>query len=369
MLKVCHVISGLDVGGTERFLSRLLAGGMAQATSNLVISLSGTHALSSEIAATGARLELLRLEHRPEMRRGIGQAIAAVRTFRPDVVQGWMYHGNLAASLLQRFAGADSRIYWSIRQSLQDWPNTKPLTKAVIRLSAAASRLCHGIVYNAKQAQRDHEAIGFSRKQGIVIPNGLATSKLDRPDESAATRAELGISADEVLVAHIARHHPNKGQDLFVAAASKAIRLHGDLRFIMAGNGVDHAFPPATLPPELRGRFIVCGNQADPTMLMRASDIFALSSRSEAFPNALAEAMQAGCACVATDVGDVTYLLNGTGLTVAPGDSAAMACAMVELARDRALRQSLGARAAERIAQDFPLDRAVASFLDLYTRD
>jgi glycosyltransferase involved in cell wall biosynthesis len=101
---------------------------------------------------------------------------------------------------------------------------------------------------------------------------------------------------------------------------------------------------------------------------LRALDIFVLPSRSEALSNSLMEAMACGCCPVASDVGGNPELVipMETGLLFRPGDVADLASKLGRLAADPALRRSLAARAAARIATEFPVEAAGLRMGEIY---
>ncbi len=100
-----------------------------------------------------------------------------------------------------------------------------------------------------------------------------------------------------------------------------------------------------------------------------ALDLSCSSSRGEAFPLAVGEGMASGVPCVVTDVGDSALLVGETGRVVAPGDPAAMAAAMTELAGlGPDGRARLGQEARGRIAERFSLDRVIGRYEELYER-
>jgi glycosyltransferase involved in cell wall biosynthesis len=102
------------------------------------------------------------------------------------------------------------------------------------------------------------------------------------------------------------------------------------------------------------------GYRTDVPSILSMSDIFVLPSYSEGLPNALMEAMAAGCACVASGVGGVVELLsaNEAGLTVPPGDGAALRGAIEKLLDDPDLRSRLGARARRVIEEGYRLEQS-----------
>lgn len=106
------------------------------------------------------------------------------------------------------------------------------------------------------------------------------------------------------------------------------------------------------------------GYVANPFSAMRRADAFVLASRWEAFPFVLVEATRAGAAIVATDVefGPNEIIEDGrSGLLVSPGDTPALASAILQILRDRELADRLRAGAVERSSQFTP-ERALQEY-------
>jgi glycosyltransferase involved in cell wall biosynthesis len=97
-----------------------------------------------------------------------------------------------------------------------------------------------------------------------------------------------------------------------------------------------------------------------------AGDVVLLTSISEGFPYTLIEAMAAGKATVATDVGGVREATGGAGIIVPPRDPQRMADACLIFLNDIGLRNLVGRAARERILSRFTLDHSLAVFGDLY---
>ena len=135
-----HVTSGLETGGSELMLERLVSSANPSSIVSGVLSLGGESEIGDRVAASGVPVWAA---HANEWRRwsdipfSLRKAIAA---WKPDVIQGWMYHGNVAASLLSRSLGRRIPVVWSIRQSLYEVSKEKPGT----RIAIWAGRLLSG---------------------------------------------------------------------------------------------------------------------------------------------------------------------------------------------------------------------------------
>ena len=287
--------------------------------------------------------------------------------FRPDVVQGWMYHGNLAATLARAMGPKRPALAWNIRQGLYGLNGEKPITRQVIRANRWLSKGPESILYNSRVSRLQHEAFGFYPDRGLVIPNGFDLDQL-RPsvDAGLLIRASLGIPVTSRVVGHVARLHPMKDHKNFIHAAVRIGTDFPDVHFLLAGRDVtrDNDSLLGNVPDGMESRFHWLGERNDVADLMRAMDVFVLSSRGEGFPNVLGEAMACGVPCVATNVGDSVHVMGGHGRIVPPRNSVSLAEAVIELLHlDPKGRVELGAAARLYIEANYSL----SEIADLYT--
>jgi glycosyltransferase involved in cell wall biosynthesis len=168
----------------------------------------------------------------------------------------------------------------------------------------------------------------------------------------------------------IARVHPTKDHANFLEAAARFLPEHPGTVFVLVGEGASDGNPPLLAAIErlgLRPHVRLCGKRTDIPALNAAFDIATLSSRGEAFPNAVAEAMACAIPCVATDAGDAGLIIGETGVVVPPRDAAALSRGWARLADlSPSERAALGLRARERIVECYPRKAIAARFVDLY---
>lgn len=337
-----------------------------------VVSLLGPGPLSSEIAALGVPVRHLDLPRVLAFSAAAWEVARFVRRFSPDVIQGWMYHGNLAAFVVRQLCIGTPRLLWGIRQSLYDLRKEKRGTRWAIRLGAQLSARVDAIVYNSETSRAQHEAFGFSPTNALIIDNGFDTDRF-RPDAVAyrEVRAELGLAPDTPLIGLIARFHPMKGHEIFLRAAAMLAECMPEVHFLLAGRNVTPASPAFARwmgAEVLANRLHLLGERTDVARLTAALDIASCSSSwGEAFPNALGEAMSSAVPCVATNVGDVQRIVGDAGFVVPVSDAQALAQAWENLlSGPRHVRTALGAAARRRVMENFALERVAALYEHLY---
>lgn len=372
-MRALFVITGLATGGAEKQLARLLAS-LKDKIEPAVVSLAPRGPVSAELEALGVPVWHLDLASIAGLPKAAVRLALLARRFRPDVLQGWMYHGNLAALFAAWCLNGRVPVVWGIRQSLYDLAREKPITQRVIRLGARWSSRPVAIVYNAHLARAQHEAIGFAAERGRVIGNGFDGSAW-QPDEEArrSVRAELGIPPDVPLIGLIARYHPMKGHEVFLDAAIRLAERNPKVRFLLAGRDVTPSHPifqPYAQMAALAGRLHLLGERADIPRLTAALDIASSSSSwGEAFSNTTAEALCCGVPVVATDVGESREIVGDAGMLVPVGDVETLANGWQRLL-DAGLeaRRTMGQGGRARILEHYSIDAIGRAYLDLYQR-
>ncbi|WP_326524822.1 glycosyltransferase [Sphingomonas sp.] len=365
---ILHVISGLRTGGAERALYRLVSNGLARAFDTHVVSMDTEGTYGAPLRNAGAVVHALDARQRPA--RAAARLAGIARTLRPDLIQGWMYHGNAGALLAHAATRTAAPLLWNIRQGLDDIRVEGWGTRQAIRANRLFSRRPRRILYNSYRSREQHEAYGFAGHGGQIIPNGFDTDAfLPDPDRRARCRTTLGISQDVVLVGHFARLHPMKDHAGLLGAANIALHQGMDAQFLLVGTEVS---PAATdfetlVAPDFRDRFHFLGERSDIPDLMQAIDLYvSSSSRAEGFPNVIGEAMAAGVPCIGTDIGDTGRVIGTSGIVIPPSDASALAAALIELAPARSRRLALGQAARRIIKQTYSIDAVVDRYIDLY---
>lgn len=189
------------------------------------------------------------------------------------------------------------------------------------------------------------------------------------PETRARIRGELGTSADASVVLCAGRLRPEKGQDILLRATPRIRDAVPGVEIWLAGDG-SHRAEYEAIARELgvgdTVRFL--GFRSDVPDLMAAADLAAVPSRSEGLGTAALEALAAGLAVVASDVGGLpdSVIPGETGELVAPENPVALADAVAGLLRDPERRAALG-RAGRSLIEDQFTEAALARrTLDFY---
>jgi L-malate glycosyltransferase len=278
--------------------------------------------------------------------------VAWCRARRIAVVQTCDLYANTFALPAAALAGVPVRI--GSRREL------KPDKSAVqIGLQRQAYRFAHKVVANSPAAAAELVREGLRSARIHVIANGV------RADAFSACPLRHAIRT----VVTVANLRQEKGHETLIEAAGWLRARHPELRFLFVGAGPRRAALEKLVTARgLQETVVFTGHRDDIAALLAEADLFALPSRSEAFPNAAIEAMAAGLPVVASAVGGLLDLIEPerTGVLVPPGDSAALADAIDRLVSEPQRATRIGAAARQTVQTRYTFERMVQSFESLY---
>lgn len=372
MITVLHLITGLDTGGTEMMLYKLVERSDPARFRHVVVSLAAVGPVGEKIAALGVPVHSLHMRRGLPDPRSLIRLVAVTRRVRPDVVQTWLYHADLLGSLGAALSRPRVPVVWNIRSSI-DVDELGPVVAVVARLCARLSRFPAAIVTNSDAARLLHGRLGYRPRQWVIIPNGFDAETF-APDLVArmAVRGELGLSEDTLVIGLVARYDPLKDHATFLRAAGLLGRKRQGPHFVLVGRDITRdnaALREEIAASNVGDRVHLLGERVDIPRLTAALDVATCSSYGESFPNIIGEAMACGVPCVVTDVGDAARIVGDTGRVVPPKDAVALAEAwqeMTELGPEG--RRGLGRAARARVEERYSLATVVRQYEALYER-
>ena len=344
-----------EVGGVATYLESLLPA--LAGRFEVTVAAHGDGPLVAAAAESGARyhpLEHVRRSINPLRElRGLLELYRVCRSARPDV----LHVNSSKAGILGRLAAAPARVPvrvftvhgWGFRTNGPAW--------LFLLLERLVERLTTMTICVA-EAER---ALGIAKRtcrpaRTVVIPNGVAVAADASPERPPGT----------ATIVSVGRLKAPKDFGTLVDALS---RVTIEYRAVVVGDGPDRQSVESAIEAAgLRDRVELLGERSDVRSVLSRADLFVLSSRSEAMPMSVLEAMAEGLPVVASAVGGVPEVVvdEETGLLVPPGDAAALASAIERLLDDRELRVALGARGLERARTTFSLERFRADHLRAY---
>jgi len=335
-VRVLHVIGGLGAGGAETMLHKLLGVMPRDRFDSRVVSLSDAGVFGPKLEASGIPVCCLSLQSLRSGTEALWRLIVdrELAGWRPDVLQGWMYHGNLACQVMSDVGLHNGPVIWNIRQNLDEFGHLKAATRLVVGMGGLLSGRATRVVSNSRTAVDSHSRQGYDGAHWTLIPNGFNLDRL-KPNagDKNRVRKQLGIPADAFLVGMVARLHPVKGHRVILEAAVQVRARHPKAHFLLVGRGVeDGGVAFEALRQDLgkdEGVHALGERMEDLPELMAALDVLVSASFSEAFSNTLGEAMACAVPCGVTEVGDSAWIVGDCGLVVPPGEARAVAPASV----------------------------------------
>lgn len=361
-MRVLLLSNSLGIGGAERLVVSLADQLVARGHQVMVVSLTGP----TLFKPSSPQVEVVAL-HMAKTPAGFVRGYLAVRRlirrFQPDVLHSHMVHANLLARLV--------RLTITLPRLICTAHNTNEggrLRMLAYRLTDALADLSTNVSHEAVAAFEQKGAVPRGRM--LAVMNGIDCAEFyaDPASRAQMRRTFDCADAEQVFIAvgrlTEAKDYPNLLQ-AFVQVSMQCPQaslwivgdgpLRGELEALRDSLG-------------LAGRVRFLGVRRDVPAVLRAADIFVLSSAWEGFCLAAAEAMATQLPVVVTDCGGIRESVGDCGLIVAPGDSPALAVAMLQAAgRSPGQVRQVGERARQRILERFSLERMVARWLELYT--
>lgn len=351
---VALAITDLDVGGAERALVALATGLDRRRWSPSIYCLGPAGALARPLVDAGIAVTCLDVNKRRPV-AAVRRLARCFRADRPSLVQGFLFHANVASRLAARLSGVPVAVGGlRVAERRAQWH----LLVDALTFGLSAGSVC--VSEGVRRYSRDVGRLPPGRLW--TIPNGVDPGPIDVAP--AADRASLGLAVGDRVALFVGRIDAQKGVSTLLDAWRRALGDRPDWHLLVVGEGPERAALQRDEP-----RIHWLGRRGDVFGLLKVADMFVLPSLWEGMPNAVLEAMAAGLPVVGTRVeGTAELVVEGeTGWLVAPGDAAALAAALTLAADDPAARARLGAAGRVRVESVYTMKRVTQAYDRLWS--
>ena len=287
-----------------------------------------------------------------------------VISYSPDVICTHGFNAHFASYLLRedvlsgahRIVSYHGEYYGSspLRKVVgvfYDWFTVYFLKRTVLSIAAVAG-VCKDYLV----------AKGVSPEKVTVIHNGIEDLRA-RKETCSKLRSGWGGNTETRLIGVVSRLEPIKGVRVLIDAFALSVEQFPALRLVIVGDGVqEQELKQHVASLGLSDKVSFAGYRSDIPECIAAFDIYVLPSYREAHSIALLEAMRAGKAIVATDVGGNTESVrpNKDAVVVPPDNPVAMSDGLNALLADPTLLDAFGHSARERFIHHFTVGATVA---------
>ena len=358
-MRIAQLIESDGPGGAERVVADLATHLQAAGAQSVVfVPAKGEGWLARQLAGGGVTVETFHID-RPFSPACARSLAAAFRRHRIEIAHSHEFSMAVYGAWASWLAGVPHLVTMHGSRYYAGRLRRRVALRAALAVSKRTIAVSNGL---ADHLGRD---LWIPRPLIAMVSNGVRRA----PPGPPALRHELGLSPDDRLLVAVGNLYPVKGHCHLIEAVALLAGAHPTLHVAICGRG-DLARSLATQARErgVASRVHLLGLRADVAAIVAAADIFVMPSLSEGLPLALLEAMVAGCAIVASAVGEVGAALDhgAAGVLVPPGDPRALAVALERLLKDPQLARTLGARAACKAAAEYDVSTMVRHYRSIY---
>jgi len=380
-MRIVHIITRLILGGAQEN-TLLTVDGLHHRFGDDVTLITGPAEGPEGDLFEKARRRGLKVELMPELVRAIRPAVdlrayralrRSIRRLRPEVV----HTHSSKAGILGRAAAWAERVPAVVHtiHGLPFGPSESPAKNRIyIALERWAARRSHAIVgvCDAMAEQALAEGVGRPEQYSTVYSGMDVDAFLNPPRPRDEVRRELGLADDEVAFGTVARLFERKGHDDILAAAPGVLRSDPRVRFVFIGDGIwrDRLSAEAErLGVRHAVHFTGLVSPDRIPELLGALDAVVHPSLREGLARVLPQALLVGRPVISYEVdGAREVVLPETGILLPPRSIESLGAAILRLAADPGLRESMGREGRARFAHRFRHETMTEQLRSLYER-
>jgi len=354
----------MEVGGSQRQITHLLCNVDRSEWQPELLYFRRPSFLLDTISAAGVPVHCIPKKGAIDF-GFLHKLIGLLRGGHYDLVHCFSLTAELWVSIAQRFVRARPALIVSMRDMGHGLTPLQWKIKRALCLNADA------IIANSQRAA-DRLANELAGKRRVeMVPNGVETPAPLTPEGRAEVRASLPIPRrDAVLVLFVGRLAVQKNIPLLLEALARFDAAKRPVLLLVGGGPLRAELQARAAELGVAGDAVFIGERSDAGDIMQAADLMVLPSHDEGMSNVVLEAMAAGCAVIASDVGgNPEIIIDGeSGLLFAAGDAGALTERLRTLVADERRRESIGRKARERIANNYSIPALIERTSAIYRR-
>ncbi len=366
-MNLVHLTASTFHGGPERQMLGLARNMPEEIRSTFVSFAEGGRCRSFLAAAQQQGHTAIALEHdSPRFRRSLRELTELLRRVGADLLLCHGYKANILGRIAARRVGVP------VVAVSRGWTGENWRVRFYEKLDRFHLRFMdHVVAVSKAQADKCRRA-GVRSERLSVIHNAIDPDRFVDPDPRYRLKLEkMFREPKSLLIATAGRLSPEKGFDVFLAAAARVLEAQPDVGFVLFGHGaLKQVLLQQIAMLGLSGSVVLAGFRNDLDRFIPQLDLFVLPSYTEGLPNVVLEACAAGVPVVATEVGGTPEVIeHGTsGLLVPPGNPDALAYAILDAIECEDRLRDMGFNGRQRVLEAFTFPAQVEEYLKLLAK-
>ncbi len=351
-IKIGYLIGSSEIGGTEKMILTLVKNLNKNIFEIVFFCIKGEGKFTKKLKEENFKVYVVNLKKNPI---SFITLFFLIKRENLNILQSFLFVANILGRIYGKILGI--KLVISSQRSTDPW--RKWYHWFLERITVRWVDLIVSNSYSAREILIKKGKI--PRKKIKVIPNGIEIpEKIVKVEEK-----------DYIIIGTVGNLRRAKGYFHLIEASKIVIEKFKNVRFYIVGEGeLKKEILKRIKSYNLEQYFVLTGYIENIYDYLKIFDIFVLPSLWEGCPVSLLESMGYGIASIATDVGDVPYIIeNGeTGYIVKVGDYKDMAERIINLIENKGLREKIGQKAREKIKRDYRVEEMVKGYASIYNK-